>query len=228
MIRRRLLAQVVQVLGGGLLRLYFRFAFRITLRRSRRIPTGPVVYAANHRSFWDPPFVSMWSRDPVAFFARSSLWRIPPIRFFLDIFAGIPVDRDAPALASIQQAVERLREGIPVLVFPEGTRTRTGRLGRFRDGPALFARRAQVPVVPVYLHRSERCWPRGALMPRLWGPRLEIRFGSPIEAPAGLSGREADAWVTRRLRTWMEMQERELAGRRDRSADPRQLLAPRP
>lgn len=201
----------IQSLGVLILRPWMRIGFRLTVRRAGELP-HPCVLACNHRSFADPPFVAMWSSKPVAFFARSSLWRIPVIRQMLDIFSGIPVDRDNPGISSMKGAIERLRSGISVLVFPEGTRTKTGRLGRLRDGPALFARRSGVPLIPVYVHRSEAVWPRGALLPRLCGRRTEVRFGAPIVPPAGLDARESDAWVTRRLSAWMLSQERALAG----------------
>lgn len=209
--RRTGLARLMQLVAGILfLRPYFRLLYRVTVRRAGPRPEGAVLYAANHRSFADPPLAACWSAEPVAFFARASLWKIPPIRVMLDIFYGIPVDRENPGMSSMKGAVERLKAGIPVLVFPEGTRTRTGRLGRLREGPALFARRAGVPLVPVYLHRSEACWPRGWLLPGLGGGRIEVRYGRPIVPPAGLDPRRRDAWVMARLEAWMRRQEAEL------------------
>ncbi len=204
------LPRMIQAVGMLILRPLVLFTFRVRVRKAQGQPEGACVYAANHRSFFDPPFVGMWQREPMSYFARADLWRNPVLRLILAVMYGIPVERDNPGLSSMKGAVERLRQGIPVLVFPEGTRTRDGRVGRMRDGPALFARRAGVPIVPVYLHRTERCWPRGALVPRLWGAPMEIRFGTPIRPPAGLDSRAQDAWVTLRLQRWMECQERDL------------------
>jgi 1-acyl-sn-glycerol-3-phosphate acyltransferase len=203
-------ARLIQAVGMFVLRPLVLFVFRTRVRRSRRRIDGPCVYAANHRSFFDPPFIGMWVRDPLSYFARGDLWNNPFFRLMLGIMHGIPVDRENPGMSSMKGAVERLRRGISVLVFPEGTRTRSGRVGPMRDGPALFARRAGVPVVPVYVHRTELCWPRGAALPRLSGGRLEIRFGSPLTPPAHLPPRAQDAWVTERLQRWMDAQERDL------------------
>jgi 1-acyl-sn-glycerol-3-phosphate acyltransferase len=206
------LSDLVHFVCSNLLCLWMRVGYRVTVRRARTRPWGPVLYAANHRSFLDPPMVGMWSPVPVAYFARASLWRNPLFRFMLDTFSGIPVERENPGISSMKGAIERLRAGIPVLVFPEGTRTRDGRIGRLKDGPALFARRAQVPLVPVYVHRTERCWGRESILPHAVGPRLEVRFGSPLVAPAGLPPREQDAWLSSRLEAWLRRQERELTG----------------
>jgi 1-acyl-sn-glycerol-3-phosphate acyltransferase len=204
-----------------------RFLYRLRVRRCRHLPEGPCILASNHRSFADPMLVGMFHHYPIAYFARASLWHNPVIAFFLRVMYGIPVDREHPGLSSSRGAVERLRQGISVLVFPEGTRTRDGRLSPMRDGPALFARRANVPVVPIYLHRSERIWPRSSFLPRLCGTGVEIRFGRPLIPPPGLETREQDAWVTRRLQAWMELQERRLMGlRREMSPEVRKSGSP--
>lgn len=204
------LADLAHLCTTSLLRLWMRCCYRTTVRRAGPLPHGPVLYACNHRSFLDPMQAGMWSQVPVCYFARASLWKNPVIGTTLDVFSGIPVDRDNPGASSMKGAIARLRAGKPVLVFPEGTRTRDGRLGRFKEGPALFARRAGVDVIPVYVWRSERCWPRERALPRLFGPRLEVRYGRPLRAPAHLSPRERDAWLMRRIEAWMRLQERRL------------------
>lgn len=200
------------VLGYLILRPWMAFFVRGRVRRSRHFPDGPCVLACNHRSFADPPLVGMAMRRPLAYFARSDLWDNPVIRFFLGAMFGIPIDRENPGLSSMKGAVERLRRGISVLVFPEGTRTRSGRLGPMREGPALFARRAGVPIVPVYLHRSDVLWPRGRKIPDFLSKGVEVRVGSPLVPPLGLEPRAQDAWVSRRLQAWMELQERRVRG----------------
>lgn len=199
-------AMFIQAMGVLILRPWMCLCFRTTIRRSSPLP-HPCVLACNHRSFADPIFVAMWSSQPIAFFARSSLWKIPVVCQMLNLFYGIPVDRENPGISSMKGAIERLRAGISVLVFPEGTRTKSGKIGRLRDGPALFSRRSGVPLIPVYVHHSEAIWPRGFPLPMLYGRRTEIRFGAPIIAPMGLDPRAADAWVTKRLDRWMHRQE---------------------
>lgn len=204
---------LVHLVVAWLFRLWVLVCYRVTVRRAGPRTWGPVVYAANHRAFLDPPLVGMWSPVPVSYFARASLWKNPLIGGVLTACKSIPIDRDNPGISSMKGAIDRLRAGVPIMVFPEGTRTRTGRLGRFKDGPALFARRAGVPVIPVYVVRTERCWPRESPLPRLFGSRLEIRFGSPMVAPPELAPRAQDLWLSRRLEAWIRFQERRCMGR---------------
>jgi 1-acyl-sn-glycerol-3-phosphate acyltransferase len=203
-------ADLTHLFVGGLIRLWTLVCYRVTVRKAAPLPWGPVLFACNHRSFLDPPMAGMWSRVPVCYFARASLWKNPLIGGVLDIFSGIPVDRDNPGASSMKGAIERLKAGKQVLVFPEGTRTRTGYLARFKDGPALFARRANVPVIPVYVWRTERCWPRDSNLPRPFGSRLEVRYGRPLRAPADLPPRQQDRWMMLRLEAWMRLQERRM------------------
>lgn len=209
-------AQLLQLFGVLLLRSFVRFCYRCDARFAVPLPPPPVLFAANHRSFLDPPLVGMWLKQPISYFARADLWRLPVIGPVLRIMRGIPVERENPGMSSMKGAVERLREGMSVLVFPEGTRTRTGRLGRLRDGPALFARRAGVPVVPVYLHRSEQGWKRGHPLPSPTALPIAVRFGRPIVPPAHLPPKEQDRWVTIRLEAWMKAMEARMYARHPR------------
>ena len=160
-------ARWLHLLGGGLFRRWTGHLLRARVRihRTHADRHGPYVFAGNHRSFGDPPFIGAWCDQPLAYFARASLWKLPVIGWTLSIFQSVPVDRSRPGAGASLAAIDRLKQGISIVVFPEGTRTKDGRLQRLREGPALFARKAGVPVVPVYVHRTERWWPRGCPVP---------------------------------------------------------------
>lgn len=198
-------------------RTLIRFFWGARRRRSRHMITGPCILACNHRSYLDPCVAAGFYNQPVCFFARKNLWRNPAIAFFLIIFGGLPIDRAEPQLAIMRKAVNWLKEGRRLLIFPEGTRTRTGRLGRLADGPAMFARRARVPVIPVYVSHTEVAWPQGQPLMNFWEVsrrRLTVTYGRPLLAPAGLSDRLADRFITEALRRWMERRELEAMGPR--------------
>lgn len=175
-----------------------------------RIPPGGYVLACNHRSFLDPVIVGASLRRRIHYFARSSLWKIAPIRWALDLFGGIPVDRSRPQASTMTKTIDTLRAGRPLLMFPEGTRTKTGRMGRFRDGPALVARRANVPVIPAYLLNTEQNWPRGAWLPKLGRGNVAIHFGPPLYGNPKLKGREQDNDLSMRVEEWLRNAEKRL------------------
>lgn len=213
--QKAIMETVVMIVGCLFLRPMLTFFCRLRVRRAAGLPRGQAyVLASNHRSFLDPPLAGILQYAPVAYFARSSLWNSAFPRFFLNIVYGIPVERENPTLSSIRGAVEHLRAGVPVLVFPEGTRTQNGRLQALREGPVVFARRAKVPIVPIYLYKTDVFMPRGKTIPNLVFKDMEVRIGRPIDAIPGLDEKAQARVMLKRLQWWMERQERELMGPR--------------
>lgn len=110
--------------------------------------SGPVLLAGNHDSWWDPIVIG-WSARPrrqIHALAKSSLWKNPVVARILDGMGQIPIDRGKGDLGALERAIERLREGACIGVFPEGTRSR-GRELRARSG---FGRLAQaVPEAEI-------------------------------------------------------------------------------
>ncbi|MFM8893441.1 MAG: lysophospholipid acyltransferase family protein, partial [Planctomycetia bacterium] len=93
---------------------------------------------------------------------------------------AVPIDRNASMVRAMKEVVGRLKDGRAVIVFPEGTRTSDGRLGEFKIGFALLAKKAAVPVVPVAIVGAYECWPRKRLLPR--PGRIRLEFGRVIRA----------------------------------------------
>jgi 1-acyl-sn-glycerol-3-phosphate acyltransferase len=158
-----------------------------------RIPRGePVVYAANHSSMFDIWALAATLPGAVRFVAKQELARIPLLGRAMITAGHVVIDRPHPrrALEGYHQAAAVIRSGVSAVVFPEGTRSRTGELLPFKNAPFGLAIAAQVPVVPVYVHRTFAILPKGGI--RVRPQPIEIRVGDPI-ATAGmtLEGRQA-------------------------------------
>lgn len=164
-----------------------RLVFRPVVIGRRRMPaTGGVVIASNHLSFIDSVVISLLARRPVAFLAKADYFTGRGLRGALSraFFSGvgaIPVERGAgqAAQAALDAGLERLRAGQPFSIYPEGTRSRDGRLYRGKTGVAWLALTAGVPVVPVALTGTQHLQPVGSR--RLRVARIRVEFGDPID-----------------------------------------------
>ena len=152
-----------------------------------------MILASNHRSFADSVVIPSTSPRPVRFLAKSDYFTTTGVRgwlmrLFFEGLGMLPVDRDDPqaALSSLDTALEVLRRGEAFGIYPEGTRSRDGRLYRGRTGVAHLALTAGVPVVPVGLKGTERLQPVGARLPRI--VRVEVVFGEPIQVAGRFDG----------------------------------------
>ena len=165
---------------------FLRVYYGLKVSGREHLPAeGGYILAVNHQSFLDPVILGSPVRRFVCFMARTTLWRS---RFFrcVDSLLGniIPVKRDYPDKNALREAVRRLGDGWVILMFPEGTRTLTGRLGSVKKGPAFLADRVDAPIVPGILKGAYEIWPKGRRFPRLLGwpfRRLQMRYGPPIE-----------------------------------------------
>ena len=155
--------------------------------------TGGVLLASNHLSFVDSVVIPVVVPRKVVFLAKSDYFTGTGVRGALSRawFEGLgmlPVDRDdtAAALASLDTALAVLGRGEAFGIYPEGTRSRDGRLYRGRTGVAHLALTAGCPVVPVGLHGTDDLQPVGSNLPRL--AQVTVRFGEPIEAAGEYDG----------------------------------------
>src|SRR5205807_7936885 len=151
-----------------------------------RVPAGPVVYASNHSSMFDIWALAATLPGSVRFVAKHELGRIPLLGRAMITAGHIMIDRAHPAraLEAYQRAAAVIGSGISAVVFPEGTRSRTGELLPFKNAPFGLAIAAQVPVVPVYVGNTFEIMPKGRFLLR---PRpIRVVIGEPIST-AGMT-----------------------------------------
>lgn len=131
--------------------------FRWRTEGRERIPaTGPVLLCANHISWWDIPAVACFAPRRVYFMAKEELFRYPVFGWLIAGLGAFPVQRGQPDRRSLRRALEHLAAGRAVVVYIEGTRSRTGELLPPQPGAAWLAVRARVPVVPVAIQGTYR------------------------------------------------------------------------
>ena len=155
--------------------------------------TGPVIVASNHLSFADSLVIPIVAPRKVVFLAKADYFTGTGLKgaamrtWFLGT-GMIPVDRDdtKAALASLDTALAVLGRGEAFGIYPEGTRSRDGRLYRGRTGVAHLALTSGAPIVPVGLQGTQDLQPVGSRLPRL--AKVTIRFGEPIEVAGRFDG----------------------------------------
>ena len=182
-------------IGYHLIRLIGRIFFRLrVIHRGRMINHGPVILAANHQSFLDPPLAGSVSDRAIYFLARKTLLDPPALGWLLPKLNVIPVDseggRDRTALKAL---IRILRAGEGTLVFPEGARSVDGKLQPAQPGLGLVIAKTLAPVVPMRIFGAYEAWPIHEKWPR--PGHVTIVVGEPIHfTQADLEGAGKDLY----------------------------------
>jgi 1-acyl-sn-glycerol-3-phosphate acyltransferase len=139
------------------------------------------LFMANHTSNLDPPVIVPLLGRRIAIIAKQELFQIPLFGRAMRAASFVAVDRANPrsAMQSIRSAVHVLQSGLGMLVFPEGTRSRDGRLLPFKKTPFQLAVEAGVPVVPITVVGTHEAWPKGSM--KLRATEVVVRFHAPID-----------------------------------------------
>jgi 1-acyl-sn-glycerol-3-phosphate acyltransferase len=160
---------------------------------------GPAVYAVNHASNVEPPILYAALSDlfpRLRILYKAELRKLPILVRAFDLAGFVPLERGNrdQSLPAIERAAEALREGNSFLIFPEGTRSRSGELLPFKKGGFIMALKGHAPVVPVAIRGARDAMKKGSLIIR--PVHVVVSFGPPIET-AGLALTDRDALIAR-------------------------------
>ncbi len=155
---------------------FWLLGIKVVTRGLENLPPPPYILAPNHTSYIDPPVLLMIVPHPLKAMAKKGVFYLPIIGQALALANFVPVDRGSAVKASLafRRGEELLMKGFPLLIFPEGTRTHTGKLGRFKEGVCRLSKRTGVPVVPVVIKGGYEVMSRQDRIPRPGEVRVEF------------------------------------------------------
>lgn len=158
-----------------------RFRYHYTILNSERLPlSGGLILAANHHTYGDPLFIGVGFKRQVHFMAKEELFRIPVLGFIVRKLGAFPVSRGSGDSSAIDKAVEVVQNGGVLGIFPEGTRSKDGRLGRVKSGVVVVAAKTGGDIVPVGITYGKK---------RFIRQELKIAYGDVIKnSELGLDG----------------------------------------
>ncbi len=138
------------------------------------------IFISNHSSMFDILIALAGIPTNIRFVAKKELFKIPIFGWAMKMAGYISIDRERSlkAMRSIEEAAEKIRNGVSVILFAEGTRSKDGSVQPFKRGPFLLASKTKVPVIPVTINGAAKILPKKSL--NLKGGLLEIVFGEPV------------------------------------------------
>jgi 1-acyl-sn-glycerol-3-phosphate acyltransferase len=155
--------------------------FHISVQGRENIPvSNGFILASNHTSYLDPIILGVVCHKELYFVVKRELFRLGAFSWLIKNLNTFPITRGQPELSALKKILKKLRQGGIVVIFPEGTRSKDGRLGKPEKGAGLIAIKSNLPVVPVYIQGTYEALPVGSRCIRL-NP-IKVWFGKPISS----------------------------------------------
>lgn len=160
-----------------LCRFWYGLILRTRVLGAENIPSsGAFILAANHVSNWDPPFLGTFIDREVCYMGKEELFKNPVMAWVCRHLHVFPVKRGSADKTAIKTALKLLRDGKCFGIFPEGTRSKTGKLGRAESGVSLIAAMSKAPIIPAAIVNTEKIFSAEKKF-----PRLAVVYGAPMK-----------------------------------------------
>ncbi len=173
----------VYFMGWSFFRAVFKGYFRWRVFNAERVPSeGPVLLAANHASFLAPPLVGSGLHREMHYLARETLFQNPFFGKILRKVNAVPVDREGGGAAGLRAVLDVLQSREAIVLFPEGTRSKSGQIQRARSGIGLVVLKTMAPVVPVRIFGTYEAFGPHFRFPRPY--RVIVKYGQPLDFTA--------------------------------------------
>ena len=170
-----------------LCRIWFGLILRTRVIGAENIPaSGAFILAANHVSNWDPPFLGTFIDREVCYMGKEELFKNPVMAWICRSLHVFPVKRGAADKTAIKTAVKILKDGKCFGIFPEGTRSKTGKLGKAEAGVSLIAAMTKAPIIPAAIVNTEKIFSGEKFL-----PQLAVVYGTPIKFTGSTKDRDA-------------------------------------
>jgi len=180
---------MIYFISRSILKALFKIFFRLKIIGSENCPeNGPLIVAPNHASFLDPLIAGFAVPRELNFMARNSLFRNKIFGRILTAVNAFPLKRKGADVGAMRLAIDKLCHGKAVLIFPEGTRSKDGRLGIPGAGIGLLAASSGASILPCYIKGSREALPRGAVFPRF--KKITVYVGKPLRVDKNSYGKE--------------------------------------
>ncbi|MDN3505111.1 MAG: (d)CMP kinase [Rhabdochlamydiaceae bacterium] len=168
---------VISIIRGAM-----RLLYSVKVYGANTIPKGSAILASNHVSFLDPPILAVCSSTPLHFLARATLFKHFLFGRFIKYLNAHPISGGVNDVSLFNEIEKLILQGKNVLMFPEGRRSRDGKLQPFKRGLGWIVSRTGAHVVPVYLDGAFEAWPRKRKLPFIF-KKITCVFGKPLYFP---------------------------------------------
>jgi 1-acyl-sn-glycerol-3-phosphate acyltransferase len=177
--------------GTKLLSMLF---FPLQIKGQKNVPSeGAFLLACNHVSYLDPMIMGIATGRRINYMAKADLFKKPVLGFILKELWAFPVKRNTADKGALRESLDRLKKGMPLLLFPEGTRHGSPGEKKIESGVGFLALKANVPVVPVLVEGSQAVLPPGAKFFRR--NIVKVTYGLPVSYPADADYQEVSRQV---------------------------------